>query len=506
MSKSIKQNKTIKQQNTKITSLEAQLLETRKSAQRKVAYKKPVLPKLQLESTMSNAPIAISNRLRSRKPVFKYHEDGSIIITHAEYVTDVMSDPGNDFAYDVFAVNPGNSSLFPWLSLIARQFEFYEFLDLKTHYFGLQPTTTSGDVILVVDYDSQDNTGSPTKAQLLAYKGWSRANMWDHCQQVNLHADMNRTGKSKYVNESSTLDNPTDRLSSSGNLFVATSATNAALPTTTSGVFFVTTLGELFVEYTVKLSVPAQHVPGSFTSVAVGTAATGAGTDLLGSMIQTVTAGPATQIGVTVGPANVTDPNGGTGNAWVAAGSGAAVPPNQTLIKFAKDFEGVIRFVHNDSTTGYASAQLSPSPPIICVPANQAPSATGINNSSASITFANFLGSSVLGQTLDTFEMLVYIARGMAIAINGLGSTFGYSGSSIRVLRSSQAKWKLNDMKLGIHLHATMAANSKVLSLNTRPGGDKNYSERLAEFATFREQNPLATMYDSEPSPTSLLE
>lgn len=48
-------------------------------------------------------------------------------ISHREYVGDVVSGPSNSFTYKTYSLNPGNSSLFPWLSVISENFESYKF-------------------------------------------------------------------------------------------------------------------------------------------------------------------------------------------------------------------------------------------------------------------------------------------------------------------------------------------------------------------------------------------
>ncbi|QMW68898.1 capsid protein [Crucivirus-429] len=52
----------------------------------------------------------------------------SVIISHKEYIKDIISGGGTPtaFALQEWSINPGNSTLFPWLSQIARNFQEYE--------------------------------------------------------------------------------------------------------------------------------------------------------------------------------------------------------------------------------------------------------------------------------------------------------------------------------------------------------------------------------------------
>jgi len=93
---------------------------------------------------------------------------GDIIFDHTEFVGNVLA-PGRSDAigdatlpskFDVasFAVNPGNSSLFPFLSTIASQFEMFEFAGLMVQYKPLSgesanDTNSLGKVMLCTNYD-----------------------------------------------------------------------------------------------------------------------------------------------------------------------------------------------------------------------------------------------------------------------------------------------------------------------------------------------------------------
>lgn len=82
----------------------------------------------------------------------------SKIVANDEYIGEI---PGTvDFSVNQYAVNPGQAYTFPWLSIEAKQWEKYEFLELE---FYLKPEVTqytqyanSGKVILSFDTDASD--------------------------------------------------------------------------------------------------------------------------------------------------------------------------------------------------------------------------------------------------------------------------------------------------------------------------------------------------------------
>lgn len=55
-----------------------------------------------------------------------------------------------------FPLNPGVGAMFPWLSQIADRFESYRFHKLEFDFITRAPTTSTGSVILSVDFDALD--------------------------------------------------------------------------------------------------------------------------------------------------------------------------------------------------------------------------------------------------------------------------------------------------------------------------------------------------------------
>jgi len=89
------------------------------------------------------------------------------VIEEDEYITDVNGSTA--FATYQFAVNPGQSASFPWLSTVASKFEKYRFEYLEFYYKPqVSPYATNGQagkVILSLDFDASDNPPT-TKTQV----------------------------------------------------------------------------------------------------------------------------------------------------------------------------------------------------------------------------------------------------------------------------------------------------------------------------------------------------
>lgn len=82
-----------------------------------------------------------------------------IIISHREYIGDVVTGPAGSFASSSFLLNPGNSRIFPWLSAVASCFQQYKFrgivFEFKTMSAdALNSTNTAlGTVIMASNYN-----------------------------------------------------------------------------------------------------------------------------------------------------------------------------------------------------------------------------------------------------------------------------------------------------------------------------------------------------------------
>nr|QYF49897.1 MAG: hypothetical protein 2 [Heilongjiang sediment noda-like virus 1] len=198
-------------------------------------------PPVNTNVTVNKAPV--SKNVRTKKPSPKITSVGSdIVVTNKEYIGDVTA-ANSSFAANNYNVNPGLSGTFPWLSAIANRYESYLFTDLRFVYEPICATTVPGSVMMAVDYDASD--GSPTnKVSLMSYKGATRTAPWDRTDYNARNSDLRKFGVQRYVR--STAVTGDIKTFDVGNFFIATQNTPAT----------PTTLGELYVQYTVRLYTP----------------------------------------------------------------------------------------------------------------------------------------------------------------------------------------------------------------------------------------------------------
>jgi hypothetical protein len=279
-------------------------------------------------------------KVSARMPTRMYQEGDAFVVEHDEYVADIYSDVGNVFAYEVYELNPGNSQTYPWLSNIALRYEEFEAVELAPHFETAAPTTASGKVILAIDFDPADDTGSGTKQELLNDDRTKSGPLWQNFTQS---IDRGKLHKRLFVtnNIDTTPGDSGDqallRQQDIGNLFVATTATSLG-----GGAM----IGELWIRSKIKFFTPILHVPALLGSVDSGETqytTTSGITDVLRNLAIVANAStvPPLISGISIGRADESALQLPGGN-WAFITSGTAVPDSTGLIKFLADWAGTV--------------------------------------------------------------------------------------------------------------------------------------------------------------------
>lgn len=176
--------------------------------------------------------------------------NGDCRIRHREYITDIETTGApSPFAVASLPINPGLAASFPWLSRIAANYESYKFESLSFSYETEAPTSLGGSLMLAVDYDATD-PAPINKQQAMAYRSSVRSAPWNRCKFNAAAEDLGKF-KTNYVR---TGPNPQDtdiKLYDIGNLFIITQGISVD----------PSVIGELYVEYTVRLMTPSINTP-----------------------------------------------------------------------------------------------------------------------------------------------------------------------------------------------------------------------------------------------------
>lgn len=98
----------------------------------------------------ANAPVAFArtDRLRAKMQFGPGDTDDAILVHACEQVQAVGYNPAFNPNFDVSQpVSPTNATLFPWLSVIAAQWERYKLKKLRLHYQHYAPTNVQAEIM-----------------------------------------------------------------------------------------------------------------------------------------------------------------------------------------------------------------------------------------------------------------------------------------------------------------------------------------------------------------------
>jgi len=206
-----------------------------------------------------SVPVAQGKVNKSGKAKIERSNNEEIVISHREYLGDIAG--SINFATTSYQINPGQPISFPWLSNIAAQYESYRFEKLEYFFETQAATTATGTIVLAVDYDSNDATPL-NKQQAMAYANSVRSPPWSSCCHSSSKLDLNKQ-KSYYVAKGSLASNQDINLYATGYIYICV-----------QGQAGTTAIGELYVDYRVRLMTPQLANPAiglSFYSAFSGT-------------------------------------------------------------------------------------------------------------------------------------------------------------------------------------------------------------------------------------------
>lgn len=220
-------------------------------------------PKQTKPKASNKPPVAQTKPYKNPgKPKITRNPDGSIRIKFKEYVLDLTASAEVDastglasaspFEAVALAINPGLSSLFPFLSILAQGYEMYQAHEVSFMVEPVCPTTTQGSVMAAIDFDSAD--GIPlTKNEMMAMAGASRNAPWSEtCCRA--HKKDFAQSKDYFIRDGPLPATEDIKLSDIGNFILATSQILGAFlgATETTEV----PVGELYVDYDITLKKP----------------------------------------------------------------------------------------------------------------------------------------------------------------------------------------------------------------------------------------------------------
>lgn len=195
-----------------------------------------------MQLVTANNPLSRGTVARRKGPTMSASLDGSMKISHTEYVSDISI--GTTPLINSFIVNPQNPSCFTWLSAIASRFEYYKFEKFKIHYRPSCSTTVTGFVIAGLDFDFYDQV--PNKRVMLSWKFAAKSPAYQQ-MTVDCTSGLPQT-QWKFCE--SLYEQGDQRINNLGRIWVITDNSS-----TTANI------GELFIEYTISFRQPSIKLP-----------------------------------------------------------------------------------------------------------------------------------------------------------------------------------------------------------------------------------------------------
>jgi len=202
-----------------------------------------------------SAPVAFSTANRVNPPKINTSLKSSRI-SHRELIGSVSGN--TTFGASAYAVNPGLSATFPWLSSVAPSYEQYRFHRLRFHFVTRAATSYAGSVLLTPEYDALDATPTSEVTQAMMSGTCEDVPWRDQIMEFNV-PDMFPLGPRKFVRTGS-VANSDLKTYDAGQLFVGLASCADT-----------SVIGKLWVEYDVELFIPQN--PSTTGNVQIGSAA-----------------------------------------------------------------------------------------------------------------------------------------------------------------------------------------------------------------------------------------
>lgn len=220
--------------------------------------RRPQAPKAKKQRSMAtvSAPVARTAMVRANKPKFSGSSSG-IRVSHRELITSITSSGTDWNQVAALDINPGDSHSFPWLSVIAQNWENYKFNRLRFVFEPQVGSNTNGLLSMAPDYDAADAAPN-SELTFSSYSDYVDGPIWHELigsvnpQSMHLFSPWRyvRTGAKDLLDQPITYDVGTQYIYAVG---------------VSAGI-----VGRLYVEYDVEFKIPT--LPPNGTDVLSGAA------------------------------------------------------------------------------------------------------------------------------------------------------------------------------------------------------------------------------------------
>lgn len=176
--------------------------------------------------------------------------NGNYVVAHKELVGTVTNGAVTGFSVTTasranpgYDLNPSITSVFPWLSRVAKNFEMFKFLELTFDLVPANPTSSTGIITASLDYDWDDPVPL-TKQELYGKACRVSGPVWQPLSLRANVADMHRDMPFKYCSENAKGNQVEPRTSYCGFMTIGVDTPTANLT------------WDLWVNYRVEFKMP----------------------------------------------------------------------------------------------------------------------------------------------------------------------------------------------------------------------------------------------------------
>jgi hypothetical protein len=206
-----------------------------------------------LQGKKVTLPVVEGRTMRGSKPRVQQTSSKGIRVRHREYlgqlVAGVQGASLDQLNYlPMKYLNPGIAATFPWLSMLARNYENYTFHELNFEYISSCATTNSGNIYMAVDYDAKDSPPQ-NKAAFMDNEDSVRLPVWDNHTLRSTKSNLHKA-KEKYCRYGDVQIDEDLRVSDLGTFSAAISNTNIGVGAPA---------GEIYIIYDVELITPQNN-------------------------------------------------------------------------------------------------------------------------------------------------------------------------------------------------------------------------------------------------------
>jgi hypothetical protein len=190
---------------------------------------------------IKTAGAAYNTQITNTRPVFYPASDG-IRIRHREYIGEVGTNVSGFDIVSTLSINPGLPAVFPWLSMLAQNFELYEIHKMDFIFQSTMPTSTAGSYFMSLDYDAAD-AAPPTKAAMMSNMSAISCSIWSSCV-LSYEAAMNKFMVNRYTRNTYLASNLDVKTYDAATLYIAVDGAITTSP------------GNFYIEYDITLRIP----------------------------------------------------------------------------------------------------------------------------------------------------------------------------------------------------------------------------------------------------------